>query len=77
MSAHYREKYNQAQFCCENKLLLQNSVWQMQAYDEYRGLMDDLSKADQFTYQVPYMEMELLATGGINYRTKITFIEIV
>jgi len=24
----------------------------MQAYDEYRGLMDDLSKADQFTYQV-------------------------
>ena len=55
MSAHYREKYNQTQFCCEIKLLLQlqNSVWQMQAYDEYRGLMDDLSKADQFTYQVP------------------------
>jgi len=26
-------------------------IWQMQAYDEYRGLMDDLSKADQFTYQ--------------------------
>ena len=24
----------------------------MQAYDDYRGLMDDLSKADQFTYQV-------------------------
>jgi len=26
----------------------------MQAYDEYRGLMDDLSKADQFTYQVAH-----------------------
>jgi len=33
-------------------LLLIYFSCQMQAYDEYRGLMDDLSKADQFTYQV-------------------------
>jgi len=41
----------------------------MQAYDEYRGLMDDLSKADQFTYQVwkyKNVSMELVTKANLS-----------
>jgi len=37
----------------------------MQAYDEYRGLMDDLSKADQFTYQVCEQRPSFLIESAI------------